>query len=68
MPFYKISREVKGEKKMTKTVLIVAAIAVFLVYGFVLYCCIKVGKESDEQYRRLKEEGQKDGRENIYKG
>ena len=68
MPFCKISREVKGEKKMTKTVLIVAAIAVFLVYGFVLYCCIKVGKESDEQYRRLKEEGQKDGRENIYKG
>ena len=68
MSFYKISREVKGEKKMTKTVLIVAAIAVFLVYGFVLYCCIKVGKESDEQYRRLKEEGQKDGREDIYKG
>ena len=25
MPSYKISREVKGEKKMTKTVLIVAA-------------------------------------------
>lgn len=68
MPFYKISREVKGEKKMTKTVLIVAAIAVFLVYGFVLYCCIKVGKESDKQYRKLKEEGQKDGREDIYKG
>ena len=30
-----------------KTVLIAAAIVVFLVYGFVLYCCIKVGKESD---------------------
>ena len=30
-----------------KIVLITAAIAVFLVYGFVLYCCIKVGKESD---------------------
>lgn len=43
MPSYKISREVKGEKKMTKTVLIVAAAAVFLVYGFVLWCCIKVG-------------------------
>lgn len=28
---------------MTKTVLIVAAAAVFLVYGFVLWCCIKVG-------------------------
>ena len=27
---------------MTKTVLIVAAAAVFLVYGFVLWCCIKV--------------------------
>ena len=30
-----------------KTALIIAAIVVFLVYGFVLYCCIKVGKESD---------------------
>ena len=27
-----------------KTVLIAAAIVVFLVYGFVLYCCVKVGK------------------------
>ena len=43
MPSYKTSKEVKGEKKMTKTVLIVAAAAVFLVYGFVLWCCIKVG-------------------------
>ena len=31
MPSYKISREVKGEKKMTKTVLIVAAAAVFML-------------------------------------
>lgn len=38
-----------------KTVLIVAGIIVFLVYGFVLYCCIKVGKESDEQYNKLRE-------------
>lgn len=50
MPSYKISREVKGEKKMTKTVLIVAAAAVFLVYGFVLWCCIKVGAESEKEY------------------
>ena len=38
-----------------KTVLIVAGIIVFLVYGFVLYCCIRVGKESDEQYNKLRE-------------
>lgn len=69
MPFRKISREVKGEKKMTKTVLIVAAVAVFLVYGFVLYCCIKVGKESDEQYRKLKEgKEQENGRGNLHEG
>lgn len=53
MPSYKISREVKGEKKMTKTVLIVAA--VFLVYGFVLWCCIKVGAESEKEYMKLAE-------------
>ena len=34
---------------MTKTVLIVAAAAVFLVYGFVLWCCIKVGAEREER-------------------
>ena len=39
---------------MTKTVLIVAAAAVFLVYGFVLWCCIKVGAESEKEY--MKEE------------
>lgn len=55
MPSYKISREVKGEKKMTKTVLIVAAAAVFLVYGFVLWCCIKVGAESEKEYMKLAE-------------
>ena len=38
-----------------KTVLIIAGIIVFLVYGFVLYCCIRVGKESDEQYNKLKD-------------
>lgn len=47
--------EVKGEKKMTKTVLIVAAAAVFLVYGFVLWCCIKVGAESEKEYMKLAE-------------
>lgn len=51
----KISRDVKGEKKMTKTVLIVAAAAVFLVYGFVLWCCIKVGAESEKEYMKLAE-------------
>ena len=55
MPSYKISREVKGKKKMTKTVLIVAAAAVFLVYGFVLWCCIKVGAESEKEYMKLAE-------------
>lgn len=38
---------------MTKTVLIVAAVAVFLVYGFVLWCCIKVGAESEKEYMKL---------------
>ena len=62
MPSYKISREVKGKKKMTKTVLIVAAAAVFLVYGFVMYCCIKVGAESEKDYDRLtKGEGKENG-------
>ena len=68
MPSYKISREVKGEKKMTKTVLIVAGIIVFLVYGFVLYCCIRVGKESDEQYNKLREgKEQEDDRSRVCK-
>lgn len=50
-----------------KTVLIVAGI-VFLVYGFVLYCCIKVGKESDEQYNRLREgKEQEDDRSRVCK-
>ena len=34
----------EGRKEDDKTVLIVAAAAVFLVYGFVLWCCIKVGR------------------------
>ncbi|MFQ9158724.1 MAG: hypothetical protein ACLR5B_14315 [Blautia sp.] len=42
---------------MTKTVLIVAAAAVFLVYGFVLWCCIKVGAESE---KRIYETGRKE--------
>lgn len=49
-----------------KTVLIVAGIIVFLVYGFVLYCCIKVGKESDEQYNKLREgKEQEDDRSRV---
>ena len=51
-----------------KTVLIVAGIIVFLVYGFVLYCCIKVGKESDEQYNKLREgKEQEDDRSRVCK-
>ena len=44
LAFEKISRDVKGEKKMTKTVLIVAAAAVFLVYGFVFGAVSKWGR------------------------
>ena len=51
-----------------KTVLIVAGIIVFLVYGFVLYCCIKVAKESEEQYKRLREgKDQEDDRSRVCK-
>ena len=42
-PFEKFQEIVKGEKKMTKTVLIVAAAAVFLVYGFVLWSLYQSG-------------------------
>ena len=45
-----------------KTVLIAASVAVFLVYGFVMYCCIKVGAESEKDYDRLtKGEGKENG-------
>lgn len=54
MPFYKISKEL-GRKEDDKTVLIVAAVAVFLVYGFVFWCCIKVGAESEKEYMKLAE-------------
>ena len=51
-----------------KTVLIIAGILVFLVSGFVLYCCIRVGKESDEQYNKLKEgKEQEDDRSRVCK-
>lgn len=51
-----------------KTVLIVAGIIVFLVYGFVLYCCIRAGKESDEQYNKLREgKEQEDDRSRVCK-
>lgn len=36
-----------------KTLLIVAAIIVFMVHGFVMYCCIKVGAESEKNYEEL---------------
>ena len=36
-----------------KTVLIVAGIIVFLVYGFVLYCCIRVGKDDVVTFEQL---------------
>ena len=47
-----------------KTLLIVAAIIVFLVHGFVMYCRIKVGAESEKNYDELakgvrKEKGSK---------
>ena len=45
-----------------KTVLIAASVAVFLVYGFVMLCCIKVGAESKKDYDRLtKGEGKENG-------
>ena len=51
-----------------KTVLIVAGIIVFLVYGFVLYLCISFGKESDEQYKRLRDgKEQEDDRSRVCK-
>ena len=36
-----------------KTLLIVAAIIVFMVHGFVMYCCNKVGAESEKNYEEL---------------
>ena len=47
-----------------KTLLIVAAIIVFLVHGFVMYGCIKEGAESEKNYDELekgvrKEKGSK---------
>jgi len=54
-------RRTGGTDKM-KTVLIAASVAVFLVYGFVMYCCIKVGAESEKDYDRLtKGEGKENG-------
>ncbi len=44
---------------MIKIVLIIAIIVVFILYGFLLYCCVKVGKESEQKYRRLEEEKKK---------
>ena len=45
-----------------KTVLIAASVAVLLVYGFVMYCCIKVGAESEKDYDGLtKGEGKENG-------
>lgn len=53
--FANTDKKSEGRRNGMKTVLIVAGIIVFLVYGFVLYCCIRVGKESDEQYNKLRE-------------
>ena len=51
-----------------KTVLIAASVAVFLVYGFVMYCCIKVGAESEKDYDRLtKGEGKEMAVKNHWK-
>lgn len=36
-----------------KTLLIVAAIIVFMVHGFVMYCCIKVGGRIRKDYEEL---------------
>ena len=68
MPFYKISKEL-GRKEDDKNSInrkkheiqedkchdFPAAAAVFLVYGFVLWCCIKVGAESEKEYMKLAE-------------
>ena len=35
-----------------KTVIIALTVIVFLVCGFVLYCCVRVGKKAEEQYSR----------------
>ena len=34
------------------TVIIVLMVMVFLVCGFALYCCVRVGKKAEEQYSR----------------
>lgn len=68
MPFLPILIKSEGRRNGMKTVLIVAGIIVFLVYGFVLYCCIRVGKESDEQYNKLREgKEQEDDRSRVCK-
>ena len=56
MPSYKISREVKGEKKMTKTVLIVAAAAVFLVW----ICPLVLYQSGSGIRKRIYETGRKE--------
>ena len=35
-----------------KAVIIALVVMVFLVCGFVLYCCVRVGKKAEEQYSR----------------
>ena len=35
-----------------KTVIIALVVMVFLVCGFVLYSCVRVGKKAEEQYSR----------------
>ena len=66
--FFVNTEKNEGRRNGMKTVLIVAGIIVFLVYGFVLYCCIRVGKESDEQYNKLREgKEQEDDRSRVCK-
>ncbi len=38
-----------------KTVIIALMVMVFLIGGFVLYSCVKVGKKAEEQYCRQRE-------------
>lgn len=36
-----------------KIVFIIAGISILVVLTFVIYCCVKVGAESDKDYLRL---------------
>lgn len=36
-----------------KTVLIIIGVTIILVYGFVLYCCVKVGAEAERDFHKI---------------